>query len=106
MTAPTKANVVIEVRVGDDGLDRIAELVAERLGIATRAAGAEPWVGVRDAAAHLACKPQRVYDLVHHRDIPHRQVDQGGDHGSLVLREQTERVGVEVGGDPVPVRGA
>jgi excisionase family DNA binding protein len=36
----------------------------------------EPWVGVVEAAAHLACKRQRIYDLVHHKDrtrIPHRK---------------------------------
>jgi excisionase family DNA binding protein len=36
-------------------------------------AGPESWVGVTDAAKHLACKPQRVYDLVHDRAIPHRK---------------------------------
>ena len=50
---------------------RAAEIVAERL-----AREPEPWVGVREAAAHLACKPQRIYDLVHRKDetrIPHRK---------------------------------
>ena len=35
--------------------------------------GPEPWVGVAEAAAHLACKPQRIYDLVHQRAIPYRK---------------------------------
>lgn len=36
----------------------------------------EPWVGVAEAAAHLACKRQRIYDLVQRKDrtrIPHRK---------------------------------
>ena len=28
----------------------------------------EPWVGVAEAAAHLACKRQRIYDLVHRKE--------------------------------------
>ncbi|MGZ4185019.1 MAG: helix-turn-helix domain-containing protein [Solirubrobacteraceae bacterium] len=47
-------------------LDRLRELVAD-------GHGPEPWVGVEQAAAHLACKPQRVYDLVHQRAIPHHK---------------------------------
>ncbi|WP_445148368.1 helix-turn-helix domain-containing protein [Baekduia sp. Peel2402] len=34
---------------------------------------AEPWVGVDRVAAHLACKRQRIYDLVSRRTIPHRK---------------------------------
>jgi excisionase family DNA binding protein len=60
----------VELRLDDAALDRLAELVAERL---NGGAGPEPWVGVADAAKHLACKPQRVYDLVHGRAIPHRK---------------------------------
>ena len=33
----------------------------------------EAWVGVEQAAAHLGCKRQRIYDLVHARAIPHRK---------------------------------
>ena len=50
---------------------RAAELVAER-----QARSPEPWVGVPEAAAHLGCKRQRIYDLVHYKDetrIPHRK---------------------------------
>lgn len=54
-----------------DALDLLAELIAEKL--AARAAapapdaqsgGPEPWIGVDEAAEHLGCKPQRIYDLV------------------------------------------
>ena len=54
-------------------VDEIARRVAERIG-AER--GPEPWVGVAQAAVHLDCKPQRIYDLVHRQDesrIPHRK---------------------------------
>lgn len=35
--------------------------------------GPEAWVGVEQAAAHLGCKPQRIYNLVHDRVIPYRK---------------------------------
>jgi excisionase family DNA binding protein len=41
--------------------------------VGARPSGPEAWVGVKEAAAHLACKPQRVYDFVHDRAIPHRK---------------------------------
>jgi excisionase family DNA binding protein len=38
------------------------------------AAGAsEPWIGVDEAAVHLACRPQRIYDLVSQRRLPFRR---------------------------------
>lgn len=33
----------------------------------------EAWVGVEQAAEHLGCKPQRIYNLVHARAIPYRK---------------------------------
>jgi len=39
---------------------RVADLLAERL----PAQGPAPWLDVDEAAAYLACKPHRVYDLV------------------------------------------
>ena len=35
--------------------------------------GPDGWVGVPEAAAHLNCKRQRIYDLVSQRAIPHRR---------------------------------
>jgi excisionase family DNA binding protein len=64
--------VTIELHMDDDALDRLAGLVAERIGVTARA-DPEPWVGVKEAAVHLACKPQRVYDLMHDRATPHRK---------------------------------
>ena len=45
-------------------VERLRELVGAR-------DGPERWVGVDDAAEHLGCKRQRVYDLVYRRAIPH-----------------------------------
>lgn len=57
------------VEFDDAELARLAELVAVRLD----GRGPEPWVGVREAAAHLACRPPRIYNLVSERRIPHRK---------------------------------
>ncbi len=51
----------------------VLELIVEPVAGRGRAS-AEPWVGVGEAAAHLGCKPQRIYDLVCRRassGIPH-----------------------------------
>jgi hypothetical protein len=59
---------------------RAADLLADRM-----AAPVEPWIGVDDAAAHLACSTHRVYRLVaqarnrrtpHDRRIPHHHEGQ------------------------------
>jgi excisionase family DNA binding protein len=50
---------------------RAAEIVA-----AQHTSAPEPWVDVHEAARHLGCKRQRIYDLVHRKDetrIPHRK---------------------------------
>jgi excisionase family DNA binding protein len=52
-------------------LDLLVERTVERLNASV--AVVEPWVGVDAAAAHLACKRQRIYDLVSRRTIPHRK---------------------------------
>jgi hypothetical protein len=49
----------------------LVERTAERLRSASVVA--EPWVGVDDTAMHLACKRQRIDDLVSRRTIPHRK---------------------------------
>jgi excisionase family DNA binding protein len=56
--------------LGDDALRELADALRPYLGGSD---GPEPWVGVAEAAAHLGCKPQRVYNLVHARAIPHRK---------------------------------
>jgi excisionase family DNA binding protein len=72
--------VTVELRIDDETLDRLADAVADRLA-SRRPADAEHWVGVERAAEHLACKPQRIYNLVHDRAIPHRK-----DGGRLLFR--------------------
>ena len=57
------------VEFDDAELARLAELVAERLD----GHGPEPWVGVRQAAAHLDCQPQHIYNRVSERKIPYRK---------------------------------
>ena len=57
----------LRLELDDDALDALANAVAARLD------NHERWVGVKDAAAHINAKPQRVYDLVHQRAIPHRK---------------------------------
>jgi excisionase family DNA binding protein len=49
----------------------IAERTADRL--SARHPVVEPWVGIDQAAEHLACKRQRIYDLVSRRTMPHRK---------------------------------
>ncbi|MCW3001933.1 MAG: helix-turn-helix protein [Conexibacter sp.] len=56
-------------------LDVLVERVVHRLESSVPV-GAEPWVGVEDAARHLGCRRQRIYDLVSRRGrhgIPHRK---------------------------------
>lgn len=60
--------------------ERAAELVAER----HEPKGSEPWIGVEQAADHLACKPHRIYSLVHRRAIPYRK------DGSRLLFRRSE----------------
>jgi hypothetical protein len=67
--APDALAVVLPPALVDLIVERVVERVAGRQPV-----GAEPWVGVRDAAAHPSCKPQRIYDLVSRRatsGIPH-----------------------------------
>ena len=59
----------LELELDDAALERLAELVADRLD----GRGPEPWVGVPEAARYLDCGAQRIYNLVHARAIPHRK---------------------------------
>jgi len=59
--------MTIRLELDDDTLDAIADAVAQRL----QPNGPEPWIDVTAAAEHLACKRQRIYDLVHAGRIPH-----------------------------------
>lgn len=63
----------LTVRLTPEDLEQLAECVAAHLAGAPTAAATEPWVDVAAAAMHLACKPQRIYDLVSAGAIPHRK---------------------------------
>jgi excisionase family DNA binding protein len=49
---------------------RVVDLLEER-GLVGQSMGPEPWLGVDEAAAHLASPPSRVYDLVAQRRVRH-----------------------------------
>ena len=53
-----------------DGLQEAIARRAAAIVAARDRPASEPWVGVAEAAAHLACKRQRIYDLVHRRIAP------------------------------------
>jgi len=65
----------LTITLSEEVLEAIVERVKADLVLNTPAAN-EPWVGVGQAAQHLGCKRQRIYDLVSRRDesrIPHRR---------------------------------
>jgi excisionase family DNA binding protein len=67
-----------EIATDPDALTRLRELVA------VDRPNDDRWIGVREAAAHLGCKPQRIYDLVNQGRIPHAR------EGSRLLFRQRE----------------
>ena len=68
---------LLEELAGDPAaLERLRELVD--------AGGPEPWIDVQAAADHIACKRQRIYDLVHADRIPHHR------DGSRLLFRRSE----------------
>jgi excisionase family DNA binding protein len=68
-----------ELAADPHALERLRGLVAN-----DDANGPEPWIGVAAAAEHLACKRQRIYDLVHADRIPHHH------DGSRLLFRRSE----------------
>jgi excisionase family DNA binding protein len=76
------ARLELDEQTLEELAERVAELLAER-----RPNGPEPWIGVEEAAEHLACPRSRIYSLVHRRDstrIPHRK------DGSRLLFKRSE----------------
>jgi excisionase family DNA binding protein len=59
--------------------ERAVELMAERI-----PAEPEPWIGVKEACAHLACSPDRIYRLNSARRIPSHK------EGNRVLFRRSE----------------
>jgi excisionase family DNA binding protein len=70
------AALLDELAADPAAVDRLRELVD--------AGAPEPWVGVAQAAEHLGCKPQRIYNLVADRAIPFRK------DGSRLLFRRSE----------------
>ena len=62
-------NDQIAVSVPEEVVERVARRAAELLRGEARVAP-ERFVGVKEAAEHLGCRPHRIYDLVHQRVIP------------------------------------
>ena len=69
-------NATVAVGLPPELLDALAERVADVLierGLVSAAAAVpepEPWIGVEEAARHLACPKSRLYALVSARRIP------------------------------------
>jgi len=59
--------------------ERVADLLADR-----RVPEPEPWIGVEQAAEHLACPRSRIYALASAGRIPHRK------DGSRLLFQRSE----------------
>jgi excisionase family DNA binding protein len=85
--------VKLEIELTDELVEQIAALVAERIGERK-----EPgYMDVKQAAAFLACKPDRIYDLVSARRIPHER-----DGGRLLFDRDELRKYVRNGGAKRP----
>jgi excisionase family DNA binding protein len=64
----------LELQVPDAFVQAIAERVAELLTDShVGGSSPEPWIGVEQAAEHLACPPSRIYDLVSQRRLTPRR---------------------------------
>jgi excisionase family DNA binding protein len=75
---------VVELALSAAALDAIAVRVADLLADRHASTGPEPWIGVEDAAHHLACSPKRIYDLKAQGRVPHRK------DGSRVLFRRSD----------------
>ena len=73
LTSPSPSpSLLVPVRVPAELVDALADAVADRLA-AREAERAEPWVGVDQAAEHIAAPRSRVYALVSAGRIPHER---------------------------------
>jgi excisionase family DNA binding protein len=67
--AAARVTARLALDVPADVLEAVARRAAELLAEDLRAQP-EPWIGVEEAAAHLACPRSRIYRLVSRRSIP------------------------------------
>jgi excisionase family DNA binding protein len=58
----------LDAQALDQLADALSPRLAERL---TRPSESTPWLTVQQAADHLACRPQRIYNLVSQRRLRH-----------------------------------
>lgn len=72
MSATVRFDGGVTLELDDDALDAVAEHVAAVL-VEREAGQPEPWIGVGEAAEHLACTPSRIYALVSAGRIPHER---------------------------------
>ena len=86
------AQATIEIKVPAEVIETIADRVASQLGERLRAQP-ETWIGVEQAAAHLACPKSRIYDLVSGHRIPHER-----DGARLLFRRSELHAWVSSGG--------
>jgi excisionase family DNA binding protein len=81
-------------------LGELVELIAARAAAIVRddqEVQPEPWLGVQEAASHLACPTSRIYALVSARRIPHHR-----DGSRLLFRRSEVDAWVERGGATRP----
>lgn len=88
--------VLLPLELSAVALDALAERVAARLAATVAAEG---FVGVREAAAHLACKPQRIYDLHGRRADARNPLPTHYDGSRLLFRLSEIDAWVARGGD-------
>jgi excisionase family DNA binding protein len=54
-------------------IELIAARAAELVLLGTKDSASEPWIGVVEAAAYLACPRSRIYELVSRNRLPFRR---------------------------------
>jgi excisionase family DNA binding protein len=87
----TLGSAVVNVALSDADVERIARAVRTQAG---DEATAEPWFDVPRAAAYLACKKKRIYDLKSEGRL--RYAKEGG---RLVFRREWLDAVIELGGE-------
>ena len=85
----------LALELPDDLVEALAVRVAELL--AARDHAPEPWIGVEQAAEHLACPRSRIYALASAGRIPHRK-----DSARLLFRRAELDDWLEQGGAKRP----
>jgi excisionase family DNA binding protein len=87
-------NPSLSFTLPDEFLEATAQRAAE---ILDRGREVDPWIGVLDAAEHLACPRSRIYSLVSARRIPFHK-----DGSRLLFRKTELDEWVEAGGARCP----